>query len=145
MKTFKRIPKHYRKLAAGEIVLKGDIYKKKGKFLEEAYGAIGFPAGDFDFDDATIWRRRHVSTKSFDNLVLAKKKVNAIEKNPLVTFAYPVSTCPSIRSIRSVRLISANDKYLVGIEISDKNRFKKFLVSKTSSLKVTEFHTGSMP
>jgi hypothetical protein len=74
-----------------------------------------------------------------------EKKVSAVDKNPLISFTYPVSREPWKETKRQVRLISANEKYIVGLEVSDKNRFKKFLSSKASSLKMLEYSSSSMP
>lgn len=84
--------------------------------------------------------------KTIVSLVEAKKtKVAAAEKNPLVTFSYPISKQPWNEKLRKVRVIAANSKYIIGLEVSDKNRFKKFLKTKTSQMSLVEYSTGSMP
>jgi len=71
------------------------------------------------------------------------KKVNPIEKNPLVVFSYPSKELPS--KLRRVRLISADGKYLIGLEVSDHNRFKKFLRTRiTSTIQLVEFNPTAM-
>jgi len=72
------------------------------------------------------------------------KKVHPVEKNPLVKFFYPKSDSPWIDEHRVVRLISANGKYLVGLEVSDKNRFKKFLASKVRNMTLAEFNPAAL-
>ena len=48
-----------------------------------------------------------------------------VENNPLVCFGYPSSRTGQVVH-RTVRVISANDTYVVGLDTYDKNRFKKF-------------------
>jgi len=72
------------------------------------------------------------------------KKVHPVDKNPRVLFFYPQSKTPWNSQLRNVRVIGANDKYLIGLEISDKNRFKKFLKSKITDLQLQEFAPESV-
>jgi len=72
----------------------------------------------------TIAKQRKIVITEVRKKAVAKKKVNPVEKNPLVKFQYPRKDYGY--GYREVRLISANGKYLVGLDINDKNRFKKF-------------------
>jgi len=86
----------------------------------------------------------------FSNKVRAKAKTKAaIEKNPLVSFFYPLSSNPGNVKLRQVRLISANPKHLVGLEIvkgegRTKYHYKKFSQPKVCDLKLEEFNPKSM-
>ena len=62
------------------------------------------------------------------------------DKNPLVEFDYPNSRAKWELIHRRVRMIAADRGYLIGIEVSDKNRFKKFLKSKIRNLNIIEFN-----
>lgn len=53
-----------------------------------------------------------------------------VEENPLVVFDYPDSKNYGIPSRREVRVIEANDDYILGLDTLDKNRFKKFKRSR---------------
>ena len=52
-------------------------------------------------------------------------KVHPVEKNPILTFAYPSSKDGGLK-VRAVRLIAANHKYFFGLDMWDHNRIKKF-------------------
>ncbi len=80
---------------------------------------------------ATAWKKK-------------EKKVHPVEKNPRVRFTYPSSKDMYQILERDVRVIGANQKYVVGLEISDKNRFKKFLKSKMNNLSLVEFSPESV-
>lgn len=70
--------------------------------------------------------------------VARSKKVHPIEKNPRVRFFYPHKDGPE--TLRDVRVIGANDKYLVGVQFKGrKAHFKKFLKCKMSNFQLTEF------
>jgi len=61
-------------------------------------------------------------------------------RQPLVQFDYPKRDSFQ-RTTRSVRLIKADDRYFVGLEILPDNafQFKKFLKTKATNIKVLEF------
>lgn len=140
MKKYSAIPAHYRQVTTGTI-RKGDLKKSAfGGSIRKVSGSIGKSVTS---GTSTVWRRNHVAIKP--ETVKAQKRVAAVEKNPLVTFNYPIGKEPWNQKTRTVRVISATPKYIVGLEVTDKNRFKKFLASKASSLKLTEYSTGSMP
>ena len=86
----------------------------------------------------------------FSNKVRAKAKTKAaVEKNPLVSFRYPKSKEPWNPTSRKVRLISANPKHLVGLEIikvgdRTKYQYKKFSQDKVALFKLEEFNPESM-
>lgn len=69
-----------------------------------------------------------------------------IESNPLVRFDYPCSNAPWVATRRTVRVIAADNKYVWGLEVSDKNRPKKFLRDRmTSTIHFVDFAVDSMP
>jgi hypothetical protein len=72
-----------------------------------------------------------------------KPKVNPIEQNPLVCFFY-YSSALGYDTHRVVRVISANEFYLIGLQVNDKNRFKRFRRDRISGLKLEEFAPASM-
>jgi hypothetical protein len=74
--------------------------------------------------------------------------VKAVEKNPLVRFYYP-SSKTGLNTWRTVRLISATSKYVVGLEITqgkDKPhyQYKKFSREKAGNFSLLEFSPDSM-
>src|SRR5512137_1600127 len=80
----------------------------------------------------------------------ASKTAAKVEGNPLVSFNYPMSKTPWNSLRRYVRLISANQKYILGLEITakpdggQKYAFKKFLASKATNMSLVEFAPQSM-
>lgn len=72
-----------------------------------------------------------------------------IDENPLVQFEYP-----SKRSVmpitRQVRLIAADDKYLIGLEIisapgdKPKHQFKKFRRDRMAFLRLKSFNPSAL-
>jgi hypothetical protein len=148
MKTLTKIPSHYRRLAAHEVIRKGDLKFRYGQVVRVS-NSIGKKAGDCN---SPAFRRQHVSVKLGNHLAKlniktvvrqpVKKAVHPVEKAPLVTFSYPRSQTPWVKSKRAVRLIAANDRYMVGIEILENNRFhfKKFLRSKMEMVSLVEFN-----
>ena len=73
-----------------------------------------------------------------------RKVVNPVEKNPLIQFNYPKSQNPYTYARRVVRLIASNAKYYMGLEVTDKNRFKKFLRSKAFCTSILEFNPKAL-
>lgn len=94
--------------------------------------------------------RTRPSTKA--KLAQAKAKVKAakVAGNPLVSFYYPMSKEPWNSMRRYVRLISANQKYILGLEVTalpsgeQKYAFKKFLAAKATNMSLVEFAPASM-
>jgi hypothetical protein len=88
----------------------------------------------------------------FHNKVLAAKgkaeqkkaRKKEIEKNPLVTFRYDKGDSWNI-PMRMVRVISATEKYIWGLDMTDKNRPKKFLRSKMVEFSFRGFNIEAMP
>jgi len=74
-----------------------------------------------------------------------KKKVHPVEKNPLISFFYPRKS-DGFSSQRVVRLIAANDKYFIGLQVNDKNRFKKFRKDQIwcNEIRVLEFNSQAL-
>jgi len=76
-----------------------------------------------------------------------RKSPHPTEKLPLVRFDYPKSGDPSWAhpQERQVRLIGANAKYYVGVEVNcEKPGYKKFLRRKASQFTVLEFSPESI-
>ena len=74
--------------------------------------------------------------------------VKQVEKNPLATFFYPMSTQPWNSRKRTVRVISATPKYIVGLEFQPETsrwKFKRFLQEKAHSFQIASFNPSSMP
>jgi len=73
------------------------------------------------------------------------KQNKPVKGRPVVTFDYPASSrnpvYPTAWKIsRTVELISADDRYLTGLEVTDdKHQFKKFLKSRASNFQVVKF------
>lgn len=121
-KQIKSIPSHYRRLRTNEDYQYGDLFRSFST-VDRCNGAgevASWPGYMF-------FRRRHVKVK----------KVHPVEKNPLVKFFYPHKDGPATH--RVVRLIGANAQYIVGLQVNDKNRFKKFSRSKVQNLSLVEF------
>ena len=77
--------------------------------------------------------------------VAAKHKgKHPVELNPLVTFNYPSSKESWHHIPRTVRLIAANATYYIGLDVGDKNRFKKFLRRKASQFSVVNFNPEAL-
>ena len=72
-----------------------------------------------------------------------KPKVNPIEQNPLVKFWY-YSSKSGCDVLRTVRMISANEFYIIGLQVNDKNRFKRFRRDRIVNFELLEFATASM-
>jgi hypothetical protein len=76
--------------------------------------------------------------------VAAKRKAKGwVENNPLVNFFYPEHG-DGPDKYRLVRLISADERYLLGLDVYDKNRTKKFLRENVRDLKLLEFNPAAL-
>ena len=74
-----------------------------------------------------------------------KKRDAVLENSPLVGFYYPMSFAPWNGGYRTVRVISVNSKYLIGIELNGpRPQFKKYLKSKMSDFQMVEYHPEKM-
>jgi len=71
-------------------------------------------------------------------------KKHPVENNPLVKFFYPMSKEPWNTMLRVVRVISSNSTHLIGLEVSDKNRFKKFKQSSIRDMSLVEWNSEAM-
>lgn len=74
---------------------------------------------------------------------VSKPKALPIEQNPLVKFFYH-SNALGYETHRVVRVISANEFYLIGLQVNDKNRFKRFRRDRISAMQLVEFAPASM-
>jgi hypothetical protein len=73
---------------------------------------------------------------------VVKVKRLPIESNPLIRFSYPSKD--GFWTERVVRLISANSTYYLGLDVGDKNRFKKFLRNRANKVELMEFNSEAM-
>jgi len=73
-------------------------------------------------------------------------KPSDVEKNPLVSFFYPMSDQPWNSRQRTVRLISSTSTHFTGLERlgNGKWKYKKFLQPKATQFKVVNFNPSSM-
>jgi hypothetical protein len=162
MKHITSIPEHYRQLGPDEIIQKGDLWST-GILMGYATSTIGSRVSGVN-SFYTYWRRRHITVNHekkmkvvldgvskhpakqiADHIVPSVKKQHPVEKNPLVSFYYPKSGGSSWnKTYRLVRLIAADAKYYIGLEVNDKNRFKKFLRSKVSQFTFVEFNPSAI-
>lgn len=79
----------------------------------------------------------------------SRAKKAAVEKNPLVTFYYPMSKQPWNSQLRQVRLIAASATHLMGLEMTKvegrtKYHFKRFCQPKVSEFKIQEFNPSAL-
>jgi hypothetical protein len=114
------IPSNYRKLKPGEIVRKGDLYQhvNNHSIVSPVKYSIGHLVGNYPY--YTFWRRRHVkATITQPTKTDAPKKAVAI-----VSFNYPGSHSHTLKG-RTVQVISLDDTYLVGLEITNEPSWSK--------------------
>ena len=73
-------------------------------------------------------------------------KPHTVEKNPLVSFYYPMSNTPWNSRKRLVRLISSTGTHFTGLEQQHDGgfKFKKYLAPKATEFKVLEFNPQAM-
>lgn len=65
--------------------------------------------------------------------------------NPMVSFYYPMSSEPWNSKLRVLRVISANGKYLTGLErVGGGWQYKKFLAAKAKEMQITSFNPQAM-
>lgn len=74
--------------------------------------------------------------------VLPETKV--IDSMPLVRFIYRSNSNASYYTTREVKLIAADDKYLIGLDVFDNNQFKKFLRSKIFEFELLTFNLDAI-
>ena len=135
MKQTPSIPSHYRPLKGHEIAHADDLCvhrndKSRIGRLEAACTVKRYPMWEF-------FRRRHVKV----NDDWSKRPV----QSPLVQFKYPVKDSPWQFKIRSLRLIGANSEYLIGLDLDNEFKFKKFLRKKIwDSVNVVEFNPSAV-
>ena len=144
MKLITKIPSHYRQLGSDEVIRRGDLYKYTTLFSDigpvgRAEHTVGHVVGTFE-NFFTFWRRCHVLVYQTP---LKEKKKNPIEVAPLVSFNYFSSKEPWASSrTRVIRLIAANDKYMIGLDVNDGFQYKKFLRDKMSNVGIINFNTA---
>lgn len=84
-------------------------------------------------------KKSKVFSKKKSKVSLSVSRLMAMDKNPLVRFLYPSSKNGS-EVWRLIRVFAANGIYLIGLDLGDDNRFKRFLVSKCRYLSLIEFN-----
>ena len=163
MKIPKTIPSHYRQIQPHEVIRKGDLKLRNG-VVRRVSNSVGRLVSTCS---SLVYRRQHVPVGLSVQVAKVKSKTalvkeHSVEKNPLISFLYPhpVEKNPLLsflyprsgwrtddkncNKLRQVRLIAANDKYFIGLEVSDKNRFKKFLKQKATQVQVAEFNATAI-
>ena len=145
MKIPKTIPSHYRQLQPHEVIRKGDLKLRNG-VVRRVSNSVGRLVSTCS---SLVYRRQHVPVGLSVQVAKVKSKTalvkeHSVEKNPLICFWYPSSKFPALKHWRQVRLIAADNKYFVGLEVSDKNRFKKFLKQKATQVQVAEFNATAI-
>lgn len=87
--------------------------------------------------------------------VAARKRAKyPVDNNPEVAFLYPCSKEPWVRRLRRVKLIGADSRYYVGLEVSNyktpsgqikaRHQFKKFLRNKATNFELVSFAPESI-
>jgi hypothetical protein len=150
MKTeLKAIPSHYRQLKSDETIRRGDIFLgKESQLIRRCLYSIGDKVSQYDL--FTFYRRKHVKVGvppmvAFNiGHAIDVKKQEYPSKSPLVTFYYPSRENHLTFTRRSVRLIAADAKYVIGLDVNDKFKFKKFLRKKASMIEVVEFNVNAL-
>jgi len=141
------IPSNYRQLKPTEVVRKGDLYRRESdKAVYPVRHSVGCVVGSYPSNLYTFWRRRHtkkVVTQSYKTPATAKtdepKKTVTV-----VSFSYPGSQS-HVPRLRTVQLISLDDKYLVGLEVTGdspgeyKFQFKRYLRWKIRGISLVHF------
>jgi len=126
---------NHRQLAVGETIRKGDLYRDKSGKVQPVKHSIGCTpyiyAGRF-----TFFRRKHTKKQPVAIVAVAKPVVvEAKAKTPRfpeVKFLYPSTKRWGAPVERHVKVISRDDKYIVGLEVLDDggHQFKRFCVDK---------------
>lgn len=80
-----------------------------------------------------------------------RSRVRRIEENPLMQFKYPSSKYPHLPyTTRKVRLIAANRKYFIGLEVIEqegrkpKHQFKRFRRDEVLYPELIEFNPSAL-
>lgn len=146
--TLKKIPLHYRRLGDDELVRRTDLAIPFGHPINgiEQVGKHFVKGLTPDNNPSWVYyRRRHVRVQAAMKVIVSEfngeKKPHPVEKNPIVSFSYPHKDKAWYATPqRFVRLIAANEKYIIGLDINDGNKFKKFLRLKAGRMDVIEFN-----
>jgi hypothetical protein len=139
-----KIPENYRKLKPAEYINPGDYYESKE---ENDVGIMHHEGGLVSaYSHYNFYRRRHVKKvtravrQTSADAVINQVAKDIVKKTPVavVTFGYPHKDYGTEH--RTVQLISLDDTYLTGLEITSnvrygktKYQFKKFLRSRISN------------
>jgi len=157
-----KVPSHYRQLGPDEVVRRGDLVGNNRNVVHYAHFLIGSYPRSFVMG-TKVWRRCHVKVNTQTRYIQGMKiQVKAdphftvftvvkkpevvkkpIEQNPLVKFWY-YSSKSGCDVLRTVRMISANEFYLIGLQVNDKNRFKRFRRDRIVNFELLEFAPASM-
>ena len=159
-KSITKVPQHYRLLGGDEVIRKGDLYKSNSALpTSDRKSAVGYAAvsvgrtvdaynqvmGSVGIGAYSFYRRQHKRVKV--EVVPPVKPVESKEypsKSPLVTFFYPSRENPTNFTRRSLRMIAGNSKYIIGLDVNDKFKFKKFRRDKASMVEVVEFNVNAL-
>ena len=140
------IPSNYRQLKPNEIIRKGDLYRLIQEWDDNAIpvrNSIGRIVSAYPY---TFWRRRHTkNVVSQAPIAKAKTKTDEPKKTvTVVSFSYPGSQS-HVPRLRTVQLISLDDKYLVGLEVTGdrpgeyKFQFKRYSRWKIRGISLVHF------
>ena len=140
------IPSNYRQLKPNEIIRKGDLYRIIQEWDDNAIpvrNSIGRIVSAYPY---TFWRRRHTKQVATSASV-TKRQTKTDEPKKTVTvvsFSYPGSQS-HVPRLRTVQLISLDDKYLVGLEVTGdrpgeyKFQFKRYSRWKIRGISLVHF------
>jgi hypothetical protein len=141
------IPSNYRQLKPNETIRKGDLYRQAwDKSIHPVNNSIGRTVGDYPSGSYTFWRRRHTKQVA-TSAPVTKRQTKTDEPKKTVTvvsFSYPGSQS-HVPRLRTVQLISLDDKYLVGLEITGdhpgeyKFQFKRYSRWKIRGISLVHF------
>jgi hypothetical protein len=141
-----KIPVNYRQLKPTEIVRKGDFYRQEwdGSAIP-VKNSIGKLVGSYSSHTYTFWRRRHTKAVVSPAKVATPAKTDKPQKTvTVVSFSYPGSQS-HIPRLRTVQLISLDDKYLVGLEVTGDHpgsytfKFKRYSRWKIRGISLVHF------
>lgn len=140
------IPSNYRQLKTDEIIRKGDLYRQgwDGNAIP-VRNSIGKTVSAYPENTYTFWRRRHTKPVVASTQVATPSKASKPKKTvTVVSFSYTGSQS-HVPRLRTVQLISLDDKYLTGLEVTGDQpgdytfKFKRYLRWKIRGISLVHF------
>jgi len=141
-----KIPNNYRQLKPTEIIREDDLYRQEwdGSTLL-VKNSIGRIVSAYSSNIYTFWRRRHTKSVVAPTQVATPSKASKPKKTvTVVSFSYPGSQS-HVPRLRTVQLISLDDKYLTGLEVTGDHpgdytfKFKRYLRWKIRGISLVHF------